>query len=489
MNLRLRIALALGAVAAVVGAFAAFGSYITTERQLASGIDSSLQDRAELANGVIQPRQRTLPGGRGDGFPGGSFPRRPGAGANGTDPVGTDANGSDSPARTIVGCPAPGLFEAASAAQIVDASGQISPCIAGARIRIPTDGLSSLGKSEYRMQTDAIDGQTYRVVSANWKEGGYIQIARSLEESDAVLNGLRLRLAGLALIGIVAAAGAGWLIARRIVRPVVRLRRAAESIASTQDLSTPIPIEGVGEVGSLARSFTTMVGALASSREQQTRLVADASHEMRTPLTSLRTNLELLDHFEQLSAIDRSDTLAAAQIDVGELTNLLTELVELAADPTSDVEVLEAVRLRDLVDDAVGRARRRSGRAIEVTPSAAAPDATVTVRPQMLERAIANLVDNAIKYGDNVQPIEIAVDAGSVLVRDHGAGIAANDLAHIFERFYRSTIARTEQGSGLGLAIVRQIVERHGGKVYAGNHPDGGAVVGFILPVDRSVQP
>ena len=470
MNLRLRIALALGAVAAVVGAFAAFGSYITTEHQLVSGIDSSLTDRAQLANGVVQPTRPVNPG-RGQGFPNSSNPGRPG-GANGT--------ADDTP----TGCPAAGLFEAASAAQIVDPDGSITPCIPGANIFIPTDDLSTLGKSQYRPTTETIDGRSYRVVSANWKEGGYIQIARSLDESAGVLNRLRLRLAGLALIGIAAAAAAGWLIARRIVEPVVRLRRAAESIASTQDLSTPIPIEGVGEVGSLARSFTTMVGALAASREQQTRLVADASHEMRTPLTSLRTNLELLDHFEQLTPQDRSDTLAAAQVDVGDLTNLLTELVELAADPTSEVEVPEQVRLSELVDEAASRARRRSSRVVNVVGSAASERAMVTVRPQMLERAIVNLIDNALKYGAKDQPIDVSVDAGSVLVRDHGPGIPTDDLPHVFERFYRSTLARTEPGSGLGLAIVRQIVERHGGKVYAGNHPQGGAVVGFMLPVD-----
>jgi two-component system, OmpR family, sensor histidine kinase MprB len=467
MSLRWRIALALGAVAAIVGAFAAFGSYVTTERQLLAGIDVSLRDRAQLANGVA-PNGRPSP------------PTEP-------DPEDGAPRSRTDGGQTPRGCPLAGSLTPAAAAQLVAADGTVTPCL-GTALTIPHDGLVGLGAGEYRLTTISIDHATYRVVSARWRAGGYIQIARNLDESDGVLNRLRLRLAGVALVGSLAAAGAGWLIAKRIVRPVVRLRSTAEAIASTQDLSTPIPIEGVGEVASLAKSFTTMVAALSTSRQQQTRLVADASHEMRTPLTSLRTNLELLDHFDQLSAADRHDTLAGAQVDVAELTHLLTELVDLAADPMSDREQPEAAHLHELVDEVVARSRRRSGRTIVVVSASRQGTATVTVRPQMLERAIGNLIDNAVKYSANGQPVEVVVGDGSVQVRDHGPGITEGDLPHIFERFYRSTLARSEPGSGLGLAIVRQIVERHGGQVSAVNHPDGGAVVGFHLPVDRPAR-
>ena len=288
--------------------------------------------------------------------------------------------------------------------------------------------------------------------------------------------------------GIALASVLGWLVARRIVRPVVHLRDTAESIATTQDLTTPIRADGPGEVGSLARSFTTMVGALATSREQQQRLVTDASHEMRTPLTSLRTNLELLEQLDRLPAAERAEVLEAVQVDVGELTHLLTELVELATDGSND-EAPEALRSRR-----AGAVRGPSGRCAARAATSRSSRRRPTCRrspagPLMLERAVSNLVDNAVKYSPSDGPIEVTVGPGRVEVRDHGPGIAPEDQQLVFERFYRSTSARTEPGSGLGLAIVEQIVRRHGGQAWATNHPDGGAVVGFQLAVPAPRRP
>jgi two-component system, OmpR family, sensor histidine kinase MprB len=223
-----------------------------------------------------------------------------------------------------------------------------------------------------------------------------------------------------------------------------------------------------------------MVSALAGSREQQKRLITDASHEMRTPLTSLRTNIELMEHFERLGPSDRHDILAAVQVDAGELTHLLTELVELATDQTSNNEEPEPLRLADLATDVIARASRRSGRQIAL--HATDPDLVVSGRPAMLERAISNLVENAVKYSPTGTPIDVNIDGGQLAVRDHGPGIPVEDQPFVFDRFYRATITRTEPGSGLGLAIVKQIVERHRGRVWAQNHPDGGAVVGFAIP-------
>jgi two-component system sensor histidine kinase MprB len=296
-----------------------------------------------------------------------------------------------------------------------------------------------------------------------------------------VLGSLRIRLVGLALAGVAAAGLLGWLVASRIVRPVIRLRDTAESIASTQDLTTPIPAEGDGEVGSLARSFTTMVEALATSREQQQRLISDAGHEMRTPLTSLRTNLELLERLEELPPDERREVLAAVQLDVDELTHLLTELVELATDRANDDEPAQPVELVDLATDVADRARRRTGRTITVVPDAT-NERPVVARPMMVTRAISNLVDNAVKYSPD-GTIEVLVGEGRLEVRDHGPGIPPADQPYVFDRFYRATTTRSAAGSGLGLAIVKQIVDRHGGRVWAVNHPGGGAAVGFELPV------
>ncbi len=258
----------------------------------------------------------------------------------------------------------------------------------------------------------------------------------------------------------------------------MKLRDTAEQIASTQDLTTPIPADGEGEVGSLARSFTTMVDALATSRAQQQRLITDASHEMRTPLTSLRTNIEVLGRADQMPEAQRAEVVDALQLEVGELSELVAELVELATD-SSKAEAPEPVVLADLATDVATRAIRRWGR--EVTVTTDGDPESILGQPAQLERAISNLVDNAIKYSPPGSPVEIAVTRTDVVVRDRGPGIAPEDQPHVFDRFYRSTMARTEPGSGLGLAIVEQIVQRHHGRVWATNRPDGGAEVGFSL--------
>jgi two-component system sensor histidine kinase MprB len=449
MSLRWRIALALAVVAGVVSVLAATGAYVSTARQLHDSIDDTLVDKI---------RDPAL------------FRRGPGPG------------GPPGDRRDDWECPAPGRLQPASAVQLITAAGQVESCIGGAA-ELPVDdedrALARTGDAA-RLRTASIDGTSYRILTAPWPGGGAVQLARDLDEVDDVLGTLRLRL-GLLTLGCVALAGLlGWLVARRIVRPVTDLRDTAESIADTQDLTTPIPTGGPGEIGSLAHSFTTMVEALSTSREQQQRLITDASHEMRTPLTSLRTNLELLELFERLPAEERIAILAAVQEDVGELTNLLAELVELATDRFGSDETPADVRLADLAGDVAARAARRSGREITVVDDG--DGAAVNMRPQMIERAISNLVDNALKYSPDDTPVEIAVDRGRLEVRDRGPGIAEEDQPRVFDRFYRATAARAEPGSGLGLAIVEQIVRRHHGAVWARNRTGGGAAVGFELP-------
>jgi two-component system, OmpR family, sensor histidine kinase MprB len=445
MNLRVRIALSLATVAAAVGGLAAVGAYAATAQQIRRGIDDSLISRGlDLAN------------------------------------MGYDDKGQRRPEDHQAGCPPVGLFQSANGAQLATADGHKQSCVAGGPVLPFTAEDRTATRTAPHLRTVNIDGADYRMMTTPWHEGGYIQLVRPLGEGHEVLENLIGRLAILTGLGTLLAAGLGWLMAKRVVRPIMRLRDTAETIATTQDLSTVIPPVGSGEVGSLAKSFTTMVDALAGSREQQKRLITDASHEMRTPLTSLRTNVELLDHFEQLSSTDRSETLAAVQMDAMELTHLLTELVELATDQSANTETPEPVRLVDLATDVVARASRRSGRQILVHHDDA--DVVITGRPAMLERAISNLVENAVKYSPSDTPIDVLVDGRRVEVRDHGPGITEADQPLVFDRFYRATVTRTEPGSGLGLAIVKQIVERHAGEVWAKNHPDGGALVGFSVP-------
>jgi len=452
MSLRWRIAAALAAVAAAIGGLVAVGAYLSTADQLRSSIDESLSARA-AALGSSQARG----GDRGRGGPG-------------RQPASAD-------------CPDPGDFRPASAAQLVAGDGTVAPCIAGAPLLPTTSADAGLPVGAVRWATATVDGESYRVLTTRWSDGRILQIGRSLTESGEVLDDLRLRLALVVGTGAALAGLLGWWIARRIARPIVQLRDTAEAIATTQDLRTSIPDGGDGEVGSLSRSFTTMVSALAASREQQQRLVSDASHEMRTPLTTLTSNLELLGQFERLPATDRQEVLAAVGAELGELTHLLTELVELATEPSAHDEPLEPLLLADVGCEVARRAGRRSGRAIGVM---ATDHVAVAGRPLMIERAVSNLVENALKYSPPGSPIDIAVSGGRLTVRDHGPGIAPEDQPHVFERFYRAAGARSAPGSGLGLAIVDQTVRRHGGRLVLANDPTGGAIVGFELPTTVS---
>jgi two-component system sensor histidine kinase MprB len=257
----------------------------------------------------------------------------------------------------------------------------------------------------------------------------------------------------------------------------MKLRDTAAHIATTLDLSTPVDVAASGEVGSLAASFAAMVAAVGRSQEQQRRLVADAGHELRTPLTSLRTNVELMRRIEELPQSERYEVVADVLADVDELSLLLTELVDLASDLAA-AEPEETVLLGDLARAVAARTQRRAGRLVTVEDRDVVE---MRVRPRQIERAISNLVDNAVKYSGDGAPIEIVVSGVEVTVLDRGPGVTEEELPRIFDRFYRAVQVRTQPGSGLGLSIVDEIVRSHGGSVFARNRSDGGLVVGFAL--------
>ena len=479
MSLRVKIALSLAVLAGIIAALASGGAYVTAARQLDRGIDETLITRARSA--VSQPIRRDGPGSIG----------RPGE-------------------RDTLRCPDPSDLQSLAAAQILEADGTVVSCLTGGTTIDPTANdlaiAAGTASDSDRDRYDDDDGTVpyhlgnvgpghdgLRVITMAFPSGGAIQLARDTEESRRVLDGLQIRLLLIALTGIALAAGVGFLLATRIVRPIRRLTTTAEHIAATRDLTTPVPHGGSDEIGSLSQSFTTMVASLAESQDQQQRLISDASHEMRTPLTSLRTNLELLARAEQpsagtLSPEDRRAVIEDLRFETGELTTLLTELVELATD-RSGGELPADTDLAALCNGVAERARRRTGRPIAVIDASGAPveeGTTLPMRQHMIERAVSNLIDNAVKYSPDGAAVDVIVDGGTVTVRDHGPGIAPDDLPRVFDRFYRATTARTEPGSGLGLAIVSQIVETHGGHVFAHNRADGtsGATVGFSLPTE-----
>jgi two-component system sensor histidine kinase MprB len=222
-----------------------------------------------------------------------------------------------------------------------------------------------------------------------------------------------------------------------------------------------------------------MLAALENSRQQQHRLVHDAGHELRTPLTAIRTNVELLGRAESISQEERAQMMADIESEIQELSGLVTELVDLAAAPPPDDTHVEDVGLGDLVERIADKYRRRTGRVIEVSVD----DTVVRGNAPQIERAVANLLDNAAKWGPQHEPIDVKVEQGRVSVTDRGPGIDPSDRPHVFERFYRATRDRATPGSGLGLSIVAKVAEDHGGDVFVAESSEG-AEVGFHLPTE-----
>ncbi|GGU22770.1 HAMP domain-containing sensor histidine kinase [Nocardioides albus] len=312
-----------------------------------------------------------------------------------------------------------------------------------------------------------------------------LMLAQSLEPQKAMYKRLGFVVLFFGAAGVVAAALAGWVVAAGGLRPVRRLTASVDRIATTEDL-TPLPVEGDDEIARLATSFNRMLSTVAASRDRQRQLVADASHELRTPLTSLRTNVELLTQADaSISGEQRADLLGDIRAQIEELTNLIGDLVELARDAPAE-PTLETVDLSEVVDRALSRVRLRAPSVTfteELTPWWVMADAG------SLERAVTNLLDNAAKWSPESGTVHIGLHEGELTVDDEGPGIAEDDIPYIFDRFYRSTEARSMPGSGLGLAIVRQIAERTGGSVSAARSPHGGARMTLRLPGSASPRP
>jgi len=260
---------------------------------------------------------------------------------------------------------------------------------------------------------------------------------------------------------------------------VTRLTRAAERVATTQDLAASIDVRRRDELGRLASSLNAMLAALGTSREQQRDLIRDASHELQTPLTSLRTNVEVLAGRPHMPETERRRLLADVSQQVAELTALMDNLVELARDTDTPTEETTEIDLDRLVTDAVDRARLR---APDVTIELDLEPTRVEGRRHQLERAIVNVLDNACKWSPPAGRVEVRLHNGTITVRDHGAGIDREDVPRVVDRFYRAPAARAMPGSGLGLAIVRRVVDAHGGSVALEPAPGGGTIARIHLP-------
>jgi two-component system, OmpR family, sensor histidine kinase MprB len=347
------------------------------------------------------------------------------------------------------------------------------------------------------IQTVSHDGQKFRIIT----EGGFattdqfgnqvpaaIQIFRPLSDIDHTLSDLRLILWLVTIGGVVIAVGLGYLIGKTTMRPVARLTAAAEHVAATQDLDASIEEQGDDELARLARSFNSMLAALATSRQQQRQLISDAGHELRTPLTSLRTNIEVLMRVRELPETDRNELMADVNAQLEELTTLIGDVVDVAREDERQADPIE-FRLDNIVNHAIERARRR---APSVSFEARITPGSVRGNPALLERAVLNVLDNAAKWSPQGGTVTVWLqrfDRWTLDIRDQGPGIDAADLPHVFERFYRAESARSMSGSGLGLAIVKKVITDHGGSVAASCPPGGGTLIHIELPTVDEHEP
>jgi two-component system, OmpR family, sensor histidine kinase MprB len=431
MSFRARLSIAAAAAVAIAVVIASVVVYFVVRNELRGQVDDALTERAEELSHV----------------PPGDISR-------------------------IFVSPKGELGAAAGYPQIVTDDGrQLRPPGETAALPVGEEVLQvARGEGDQFLDDATVEGTHVRYITVPYAPAFALQLARPLTEVDDALERIRTLLIIIGLGGIGGAAVLGLVVTRAALAPVRRLTETTERVTETRDLSERIDTRGRDELGRLASSFNTMLGALEESTRAQRQLVLDASHELRTPLTSLRTNIEVLMGDKPLPAGERKRLLNDVVEQLGELTVLIGELMQLARGEQPPAQP-EDVRLDLVTADAVDRIRRNRP---EVAFSTDLEESVVHGVPSTIERAIGNLLDNAAKWSPPGGEVEVTVRGGHLTVRDHGPGIDAEDLPHVFDRFYRAPSARGMPGSGLGLAIVRQVAEAHGGDVVAERAEGGG---------------
>ena len=366
-------------------------------------------------------------------------------------------------------------------AQVVTSSGAVwAPPGEGGLLAADTAAKQvAAGRHGSYYAVSKLDGVRAMVYTTPLAPGLAVQLAVPLASVDQEVTSVGTTLALLSVIGVGLAALAGWAVARAGLAPVGRLAAVAEDVSATGDPGRRVEVHRADELGRLAASFNTMLGALQRSLSAQRQLVSDASHELRTPLTSLRLNAEMLAAEPGLPEPERREVLDRVVAQVAELGQLVASVTELARDE-SQPGPLGEVELHKVVEASLAGARRDWPQTVFTAELEPWPVAGGS--PDSLQIAVRNLLDNAAKFGPAGVQVEVCLRAGELTVRDHGPGIAPADLPHVFDRFYRAPSARGVPGSGLGLSIVRQVAERHSGTVRAEAAPVGGTLIRFWLP-------
>jgi two-component system sensor histidine kinase MprB len=484
MSFRRRITFASAAAVAVAVLLASVLVYVLTSNELHGQVDAQLRNRSDNLRLIERHPVRRHGDRLLDAL----------AGRGGASPQQLFESGPQQPGEAL-GNVSPRPNQVRGYQQLVDSGGKVLFRSGAKNVTLPVEAHTralAAGKGDSFFRDATVNGLSLRILAEHLAPGRVVQFAQPLTEVNQLLSHLRLILVLLGLGGILLAALLGQLVARAAVQPVRRLTRAAEHVAETQDLSGRIAPTGDDEIGRLAISFNAMLDALEvsmaaldASVHAQRQLVADASHELRTPVTSLRTNIEILQHAPGMDGSERERLLEDVVEQIGELTLLMNDLIDLARGEEQRAGA-EDVRLDIVVEEAAARAQRNS----PATPL------RTTLEPVLLsgvaarlDRAVANLIDNAIKYSPPGVPVDIELHGGELTVRDRGHGISSEDLPHVFDRFYRGAEARGRPGSGLGLAIVRQVIAQHGGIVTAERPPGGGTLMRVRLPGGEPLHP
>jgi two-component system, OmpR family, sensor histidine kinase MprB len=474
LSLRARMALAAGVAVALAVIAVAFSAYEGTRSQLQGQVDQSLRSLTRSVIGAgVRPR------------PPGPSPLGSSGGAFGPPPSSSVASAARDEGLGLDDRTGPAFGGAAGSVTIVHRDG-IAYAPGGQR-KIPADAraraLAASGSGQYF--TDMTVGSTHiRVLATGIGSRGALLVALPLTDVDGALSSQILLLAVICAAGIALAGVLGLLVSRTALAPIARFTRQTEAIAAHPERigDERLHVHGGDELARLAQTFNRTLDALERSVEAQRNLVADASHELRTPIATIRANLQLMRDEQLLSPEDRQALRADVIEELDELTALVSDVVELARGTKRNGEPGD-VRLDAIVSEAVERTRRR---APQLTVTMSIEPTLVSGEADRIARAVANVLDNAVKYSPAGQTVEVELRDGTLAVRDHGPGFDGQDLPFVFDRFHRAAGARSQPGSGLGLAIVRQAAEAHGGVATAGNARGGGALmrVSFGAPLE-----
>ncbi len=368
---------------------------------------------------------------------------------------------------------------------------QLSENLQGQRLPLPAELTTDLAADEVRHATAVLEsGVRLRVISAPillaGRTIGIVQVAASLSDMDDSLAGVRRALLVGSLIALLLAAIGGSILARAVLRPIKAITETTQHITDTQDLSQRIPVAvPTDELGQLTETINDMLGRLDSLFEAQQRLVADVSHELRTPLTTIQGNLDLL----RRGAVDdrtlRDEALRAISDETARMRRMVSDLLLLAQTDAGLQLYRQPVEVDTLLLDVY---RQAQVMAKDVTVRLGAEDqAIVEGDAERLRQLLLNLVVNALKYTPAGGEITLTLRRSNgwvqVAVADTGVGIAAEDLPHIFERFYRADRSRTRPGgSGLGLSIAQWIAQAHGGNIAVESRVGQGSTFTVNLP-------